>query len=257
MAITALEFMVLASLRAHGILPPGPNVLELGESNWYGDVPIDQFEEEIRRLVSDPAERDRQLRKLAESVAARRPDQLYELARIFFDTIVQPREYSAIDPGTKTSRYQFDLNQPVPIEEKFDLVLNIGTAEHIFNVFQFFKTAHDAAAPGGLMLHSAPFTGWPDHGFFNFQPTFFFDLARANRYEILSFICGKIKPLEYVQVRDHDHVPQLIQAGKIPHGSHINVVFRKEAEAGFAVPVQAYYAGALSTESARLWHGLR
>jgi hypothetical protein len=257
MAITALEFMVLASLRAHQILLPGASVLELGQSNWYGDVSPDQFEEEIRRLCIDPIERDKNLRSIAESIAARRPGQLYELANLFFDVIVGVKDYAAVDPGSPGSRYQFDLNLPVPIDQQFDLLINIGTAEHIFNVFQFFKTAHERTKTNGLMLHSAPFNGWPDHGFYNFQPTFFFDLARANKYEILSFICARVQPFEYVQVRDHDHVPQLIQAGKIPAGSHINVVFRKTTDADFIVPTQAYYAGALSKESERAWHELR
>ena len=137
------------------------------------------------------------------------------------------------------------------------MTINIGTAEHIFNVQQFFKTAHDLTAAGGLMMHSSPFNGWPDHGFFNFQPTFYFDLARVNHYEILSFVFGKLKPFVYVQVRDHDEIPRLIQAGKIAEGSHINVLFRKKIEAEFVIPTQAYYAGALSKESARLWHELR
>jgi hypothetical protein len=257
MAITALEFMVLASFREHGLLPKNPRVLELGESNWYGDVSIDQFEQEIRRLAAEPAARDRHLFQLNEAVAANRAELLYELAKIFFEAVVQVGEYSAIDPGTPGSKFRFDLNQPVPIQEQFDLTLNLGTAEHIFNVYQFFKTAHDRTETGGLMMHSSPFTGWLDHGFFNFQPTFYFDLARANGYEILSFICGKLKPFEYVQVRNHDEIPQLIKAGKIPAGSHINVVFRKAKSAEFSVPMQAYYAGALSKDSQRAWHEMR
>jgi hypothetical protein len=257
MAITALEFMVLSSFREHGLLPPRPRVLELGESNWYGDVSVDQLEQEIRRLLTDPHQRDAQLLALKQITGANRPGILYELARLFFVAIVQADEYTSIDPGTPSSRYRFDLNQPVPIAERFDLLLNIGTAEHIFNVQQFFKTAHELTLPGGLMMHSSPFTGWPDHGFFNFQPTFYFDLARANGYEILSFICGKLKPFAYVQVKHHEEIPQLIRAGKIPAGSHINVVYRKKIDAGFAVPMQAYYAGALSKESQRAWHELR
>ena len=69
----------------------------------------------------------------------------------FFQSILLADEYNAIDPGTLGSRYQFDLNQPVPIQEQFDLTLNIGTAEHIFNVYQFFKTAHDRTRVGRLM----------------------------------------------------------------------------------------------------------
>jgi hypothetical protein len=257
MAITALEFMVLASFREHQILPLKPRVLELGESNWYGDVSSDRFEQEIRRLVASPSQRDLFLVQLHDMVSANRPAVLYELARLFFKAIVQAGDYSAIDPGTPGSRFRFDLNRPVPIVEQFDLTLNIGTAEHIFNVYQFFKTAHERTITGGLMMHSSPFTGWPDHGFFNFQPTFYFDLARANGYEVLSFICARLDPFEYVQVRNHEEIPQLIQAGKIPAGSHINVMFRKTVDAEFVVPMQAYYAGALSKESARLWHELR
>jgi hypothetical protein len=257
MAITALEFMVLASFREHQVLPKNPRVLELGESNWYGDVTIEQFEQEIRRLATDPADRDRHLFQLNKTLAANGPALLYELAQIFLNAVVQAGEYSAIDPGTPGSKYRFDLNYPVPIDEQFDLTLNIGTAEHIFNVYQFFKTAHDRTATGGLMMHSSPFNGWLDHGFFNFQPTFYFDLARQNGYEILSFIVGKLKPFEYVQVKSHDEIRQLIQAGKVPAGSHINVVYRKTRPDEFSVPMQAYYAGALSKESQRAWHEMR
>ncbi len=150
----------------------------MGQSNWYGDVSLGQFNDEIRRLVTDPRERDEHLQTLADVVSASRPGQLYEIAALFFKAIVQAGEYSAIDPGSPGSRYQFDLNQPVPLAQTFELLLNFGTAEHVFNVFQFFKTAHDLTAVGGIMMHSSPFTGWLDHGFFNFQPTFFFDLAR-------------------------------------------------------------------------------
>jgi hypothetical protein len=232
-------------------------VLELGESNWYGDVTSQQVEQDIQRLVEDPAERQQLMMQLREIVAANRLDVLYELARFFFQFALQHSEYSAVDPGTPGSRYRFDLNLPLPIEEQFDLVMNIGTAEHIFNVHQFFKTAHDRTSIGGLMMHSSPFTGWTDHGFFNFQPTFFFDLARANGYEILSFLCGRVKPFQYIQVGSHDDIPRLLKAKRIPDGSHINVVLRKKSDAEFQVPVQAYYAGALSEESRKLWHELR
>jgi hypothetical protein len=257
MAITALEFMVLTSFREHKILPPSPTVLELGESNWYGDVTMDRLEEEIRRLTGDPVQRDQQLMRLRAVVAANRPALPYELARIFFSAIVQAREYSAIDPGMPDSRYPFDLNLPVPIDRQFDLTLNIGTAEHIFNLKQFFQTVHERTLTGGLMMHSSPFVGWPDHGFFNLQPTFYFDLARANGYEVLSFICGRLSPFEYVQVRDHDEIPHLVTSGKIPPGSHLNVMFRKTREAAFAVPMQGYYAGTLSTALQRAWREMR
>ena len=86
-----------------------PRVLELGESNWYGDVTVDELELEIRRLVIEPVEKDRYLMQLKTAAALGGANLLYEIARIFFGAIVQG-EYSAIDPGTPSAKYQFDLN---------------------------------------------------------------------------------------------------------------------------------------------------
>jgi hypothetical protein len=252
-AITGLEYVVFSSLRMHGVLPKRSNVLEFGESNWYGDVPVAQLDQDIQNLVRD--DDGGLLRELRGVVAANGPSVLYEIARVFFRGIVDAASYCAIDPGTPTSRYQFDLNFPVPLEEEFDVTINNGTAEHIFNVAQFFKTAHERTRAGGLMIHSAPFTGWPDHGFYNFQPTFFFDLARANQYDIPSFVCGQIKPLKYVQISNHGDFARLLKGGRIPANAHLNVVFRKPGESrDFAMPTQAYYAGALTPEMKRMWH---
>jgi hypothetical protein len=258
MAITALEYIVFSSLRAHRLLPPRPRVLELGESNWYGDVSIEQLERDLQENLTDAAERDALLAELRSAVDAQRPSQLYEIARVFWRVFVDPASYDAIDPGTSTARYRFDLNQPVPIADRFDLTINIGTAEHVFNVYQFFKTAHELTADGGMMMHSAPFTGWPDHGFYCLQPTFFFDLSRANGYEILSMVVAQISPLKYVQIAAHDDIPRLLKAGQIPANTHINVVYRKAKESReFAVPTQAYYAGALSSAQKQAWRELR
>ena len=80
MAITALEFMVLCSFREHGILPLNPSVLELGESNWYGDVSTEQLREEIARLSRDSGS---YLEKLNEIIEAKRSNLLYEIVRSF------------------------------------------------------------------------------------------------------------------------------------------------------------------------------
>lgn len=254
MAVTALEHMVLCSLREHGLLPAAPAVIELGESNWYGDVPVDQLAADLTRFAPDA---ERSVAALREAAAARRPDYPYELARAFFRGVIGAAPYVTIDPGTPGSTYRFDLNEPVPLTEQFDLVMNIGTAEHVFDVRRFYTTAHDLTRPGGLALHSGPCSGWPDHGFYTFQPTFFFDLARANNYEIVSFVVASLRPFRYVQLAGHDDVFRLVQRGGMPANGYLNVVFRRTTDQPFRVPTQAYYAGALSAESARLWQTLR
>lgn len=254
MAITALEYLVFSTLRKHQQLPARPRVLELGESNWYGDVSIEQLEQDLNQCVDETA-REATLSRLRQVWASDAKNRLYEVARIFYDVFLQPASYTAIDPGTPGSQYRFDLNQPVPLNDKFDVTINIGTGEHVFNVYQFYKTAHDLTAEGGLMIHSAPFTGWIDHGFYGFQPTFFFDLARANRYHVLTFVIAQLNPFRYAQITRHDELPALIRSEAVPPNTHINVVFRKSAEpVEFAVPTQGYYAGTLSPEAVRLWH---
>src|SRR5947209_2563292 len=99
-AITGLEYIVFSSLRGHGLLPAKPRVLELGESNWYGDVPTEQLARDLRGFVTDVAEGDDLVAKLRDAVTAKRPDQLYEIARIFWRAFVDPASFDAIDPGT-------------------------------------------------------------------------------------------------------------------------------------------------------------
>jgi hypothetical protein len=253
-AITALEYLVFSTLRKHGQLPVSPRVLELGESNWYGDVPVEQLEQDVNQYV-DEAARPATLDRLREVWSSDAKNRLYDVARIFFEVFLQPASYAAIDPGTPGSQYKFDLNQPVPLADKFGVTINIGTGEHVFNVYQFYKTAHDLTADGGLMIHSAPFTGWIDHGFYSFQPTFFFDLARANRYHVVTFVIAQLSPFRCAQITRHDELPDLIKSEALPANTHINVVFRKSADAiEFKIPTQGYYAGTLSPETGRMWH---
>jgi len=258
LAITGLEYLVFSSLRHGGLLPPKPKVLELGESNWYGDIPTEKLQQDIAQFAKSPADQDALQARLKNALAMEGQARIYEIARVFFKLFLDHESYTAIDPGTPSSQYGFDLNMPVPLQELFDVTINIGTAEHVFNVLQFFKTAHERTAPGGLMIHSSPFTGWPDHGFYCFQPTFFYDIARMNRYQVMSFVIAQFNPLQFVQVNTHEEIPALLKSGKLPAHTHINVVFRKPPDAGeFAIPIQGYYAGALSPEGMKSWGELR
>lgn len=258
MAISALEYGVLFTLRSNGVVPPKPKVLELGESNWYGDVSTDQLANDIRKYVPDAAQQTELISTLEEIVKANRPDRAYEVARIFLRAGLDYSTYAAIDPTTPSATYRFNLNIPVPLQEQFDVVMNIGTAEHIFNVQQFFKTAHDRTAPGGLMIHTAPIAGWPDHGFFNFQPTFFYDLAAANQYHILLCVCAELRPWRSIQITSRQHFGQLMADEKLPKNAVINIVFKKPDPAGiFAIPNQGIYSDTRPPQVKDLWDKLR
>ncbi len=76
-----------------------------------------------------------------------------------------------------------DLGLPIP-ESFLDgalAVLNAGTIEHVFDVGRAFRNIHQLTRPGGVIIHIAPLT-WYEHGYYNFNPRIFGDVARANAY---------------------------------------------------------------------------
>jgi len=114
--------------------------------------------------------------------------------------------YRCIDADGRHDAFVWDLNFPIPDEHKgkYDLVTDHGTSEHVFNVYQAFKNIHDLAHKSSVIIQMLPFQGHVDHGFFNFQPCFFEDLAFENDYEILK------KAVVIYHVEDNAESAQII-----------------------------------------------
>jgi SAM-dependent methyltransferase len=98
------------------------------------------------------------------------------------------RDYLAIDVNTKYGSVVMDLNRDLAGEldfrQTFDLVTNLGTGEHVFDQRRVLENVHNLTAPGGVMVHVMPFVNWLNHGFYNFHPVLYTDLASANGYRI-------------------------------------------------------------------------
>jgi len=102
-------------------------------------------------------------------------------------------KYNCVDTDGKFGALVLDINfDSVPPDQKnrYDLVTNHGTTEHLLNQLNAFKMIHDFTKPGGLILHALPFLGQVDHGFFNYQPNLFDSLARYNSYQTLGMWLG-------------------------------------------------------------------
>lgn len=254
MALTAVDYHVFEALRKGGLLPPKPAVLELGEAEWYGEAELAAI---FDGVVAEPSRRA-ELKKRFAALRPNDPHRAWHLAKLFYAAFLDHRELVAIDfHGTPAAR-PIDLNYPVDLGRHFDIVLNGGTAEHVFNVAQFFRTCHELAAPGGLMLHNNPFRGWLEHGFYNFNPTFYWDLAAANRYEVLMLVYTEVQPLRVEQLFNRERVIEMARAGELGANAMLYAVYRKpREEAPFAIPRQAYYANALSENMARAWSEVR
>jgi hypothetical protein len=96
--------------------------------------------------------------------------------------------YAAIDIDGSPGVLPLDLNYddvPADFVGKYQFVTNYGTSEHVANQLNVFKIIHDLAAPGGIMAHTLPAQGLVNHGLVNYNPKFFWMLARSNGYEWL------------------------------------------------------------------------
>lgn len=69
-----------------------------------------------------------------------------------------------------------DLSTPLPpaLLERFGLVIDGGTLEHIADVWAALANVGSALAPGGRVVHITPVSGWENHGFYCPQPKLFF-----------------------------------------------------------------------------------
>jgi hypothetical protein len=250
MAITATHYRLFKSLP----LPQGGSLLEIGEANWYDAQELfDGCEGTEFDQYGNP--------------------NLHAIAKAFYAATFAPSRIVSIDQGGTSTAVRHDLNEPltyhrdlvkhspdgVPLtsDEPFDVIINHGTAEHIFNIAQVFRTMHDACADGGLMVHDAPFTGWIDHGFYCLQPTLFYDLAAANCYEVVKVAIHAIEGQQIIPLECRDHVAQLATAGKLPNNSQLFVALRKLCDKPFKIPTQGVYAGALSAAGKQAWERLR
>ena len=75
-----------------------------------------------------------------------------------------------------------DLNDPVPpeFENRFGLVFDGGTVEHIFDVRRVMLNITRMLRPGGCAVHVC--SSGMDHGFYAFSPVFFFDFYGVNGF---------------------------------------------------------------------------
>jgi len=99
--------------------------------------------------------------------------------------------YLAIDINTELRSIAMDLNfilkDKYNYTEQFDLVTNNGTGEHIFDQRTVFENMHNLCKVGGVMLCVLPFAPWINHGFYNYHPGLFRDIAAANGYKWCNF----------------------------------------------------------------------
>jgi hypothetical protein len=211
------------SLWLQGALKGFRRVVELGSQELVVDTRA--VTRELRAVTTNPG--------LPEVDSAR---SLYEALGF--------EEYRCIDTDGRHGALVLDLNQDLRAggyREQFDLVTNHGTTEHCFDQHHAFRNVHNLCAKNGLMLHALPFQGYVNHGFYNYHPNFYRDLAASNGYELVTMLLN-------VDAGSGDL--SLYSAGLMGHIAMTSsstlalfVVLRKTTDDEFRVPFQGMYSG--------------
>ena len=103
-------------------------------------------------------------------------------AKVFFEMLGISEYYDVDKYDTDDTIYKFDLNFPVParLHEKFSLIIDGGTAEHIFDIRQVMENILVMLKPGGCVVHISSYN--MDHGFYAISPCFYFDFYKVNGF---------------------------------------------------------------------------
>jgi len=95
-------------------------------------------------------------------------------------------DYMCIDLNGENEAKKWDLDQPVKTTKKFDLVTDMGTTEHLKDIYMGFWNMNKLAKVGAMMYHENPKTNnWPKHGYHYRTTSFYTELAEKTGYSIL------------------------------------------------------------------------
>lgn len=231
MGVSAKVLTRLLDLSDRGLLPPGASIMELGAQQLY----CKDSEPFLAEFVSRVSAKNRAHRPTITKA---------ELGRLANGGLTSGLlkacgfHYSAIDIFDAEGTILFDLNREEPTPEmrnRYDLVTNFGTTEHIINQYLAFKTVHEMTKPGGIMYHELPLAGFHMHGYFSYNPLLFIQVAEANQYEVVMQAYGK-------NDRDFHPAPDfMLQNGFSDAGYYdlgIEFIFRKMEDVPFRVPLE-------------------
>lgn len=169
------------------------------------------------------------------------------------------KRYVALDVNEDKDAIIADLNEPVDLGETFDLVTNNGTGEHIFDQRMVFENAHNLSHR--YMLHVLPMLPWVNHGFFNFQPILFRDLAYANRYKYdvrVGNRWGKMKRIpDELLFKEKNPIELAKAVAKVCQTGETSVIafLEKTSDAPFKLPFQGKYQHDIADDSLRERYG--
>jgi hypothetical protein len=240
MGVSAKSLFRIQELNKLGLLKLNSNIIELGAQELYCKGMEQSVADFINNFVpgSNVKSDDNFIKKIAHRGFT---SELFKYCGF---------SYKALDifDGDEVLLFDLNIESPGPeLIEKFDLVTNFGTTEHIINQYKSFKTIHELTRPGGLIYHDLPLGGYHTHGYFNYNPLFFQHLAEANQYQVI---------FQWYSVSNTStSAPLFMQSNGF--GGHwsdmgIEFIFKKMSNKPFQMPLETGTSLALNAE---VWKG--
>ncbi len=144
---------------------------------------------------------------------------------------------------------QLDLNAaetPAPLCDAFDVVLDSGTVEHVFELGRSLEHCLNMARPNGRIIHLTPSSNAVNHGFYSVSPTLYHDFYRASGCVVEKlWLCQAPRRLERGSWKAYDCMStdrNWLPLGRLGNGIWFTfAVIRKLADSHAAIPQQSFY----------------
>lgn len=146
-----------------------------------------------------------------------------------------------------------DLNQPVPDHFKacFDVVVDGGTLEHVFNFPVAIRNCMEMVRPGGSFFTATIPNNWCGHGFYQFSPELFHRVfSPENGFRVAGMYLAELDASRWWSVRDPAEVRSRIElVNDRPVYLLVHAVREKETPIFARTPQQSDYVAAWTGNS--------
>ena len=148
-----------------------------------------------------------------------------------------------------------DLNQPKRFENPYDLVMDFGVTEHVFDVKSAWENIVSAVAIGGCYLSVQMANDYVGHGFYQFSPELFYSTLEANGFDQVEVYLAATRPgPDWSLALNPRLIGRRVQARSTEPVYVLCLATRRADLGGFVVPQQSDYesdwAESVAAESA-------
>jgi hypothetical protein len=170
-----------------------------------------------------------------------------------FFSLLGAREVASMDFSSyESASIIHDLNDPIPdgLRNRYSVVYDGGTLEHVFNVYQALKNAMEMVEPGGHFLQASVANNFMGHGFWQFSPEMLFRAFSADSgYRVEAMLLHERTPGgEWYLVSDPDEVRSRVELCNSLPTYVLTIAKRVRAAEIFSRPPQ-------QSDYASLWSG--